>query len=77
MDGDGESIKNNKTKREKTNIVQRHVTYVGNVFSSVGLRRLIQVNDGNNWFILGSRYRFLFNFRMFLVMLYISYEIPK
>jgi hypothetical protein len=75
---DGES----KTKIEKPSdegdpysIIQRFISDVGNVFSPARVRRIIQVDDGGNWFILGSRYRFLLNFRIFLVILYFTFEI--
>ncbi len=78
MDGD-DSEQNKKLKRKgkKTNVLQRHVINVSNVLSTVWLRRTIQIDHGFKWFILGSRYRFLFNFRMFLVILYITYETSK
>ena len=73
---DDDSEQNKKTKRKKgaSNVLQRYVAYVSDVLSPIWLRRLIQINDGNNWFILGSRYNFLFNFRVFLVILYLAYE---
>jgi hypothetical protein len=73
---DDDSEQNKKTKRKKgtSNVLQRYVAYVSDVLSPIWLRRLIQINDGNHWFILGCRYHFLFNFRVFLVMLYITYE---
>ncbi len=78
MDGDdSEQNKNIKRKRKKTNFLQRYVAYVGDVLSPIWIRRIIQINNGFNWFILGSRYRFLFYFRMFLVILYITYETFK
>ncbi len=78
MDGD-DSEQNQKFKRKgkKTNFLQRYVINVGNVLSAIGVRRFIQVNHGFEWFILGCRYRFLFNFRMFLVLLYLTYETFK
>ena len=79
MDPDGD--KKNKTqiltKREKITFLQRYITNVSDVLSPLWLRRLIQINNGFEWFILGCRYRFLFYFRLFLVVLYISYEILK
>lgn len=78
MDGDdSEQNKKLKRKRKETNVLQRHVTNISNVLSAVWLRRTIQIDYGFKWFILGSRYRFLFNFRMFLVVLYITYETFK
>ena len=75
---DGDS----KTKIEKPSdegdpysILQRFISDVGNVFSPARVRRIIQVNDGSNWFILGCRYRFLLPFRILLVVLYFTFEI--
>ena len=78
MDGDDdEQDKSFKTKRKKINFLQRYLVNVSDVLSPIWLRRVIQVNDGCNWFILGCRYRLLFNFRMFLVVLYLAYEVFK
>lgn len=78
MDGDdSEQNKNIKRKGEETNFLQRYVSYVSDVLSPIWVRRFIQVNDGFNWFILGCRYHFLFNFRMFLVVVYLTYETFK
>ena len=78
MDPDGDK-KNKISKREKqkVNFLQRYISNVSDVLSPIWVRRIIQVNNGFEWFILGSRYRFLFNFRMFLVILYITYETFK
>lgn len=78
MDED-DSEKNKQTKRQESspNFLQRYLTNVSDVLSPIWVRRLIQVNNGFEWFILGSRYRFLFNFRMFLVIIYITYETFK
>ena len=78
MDPDGDKQnKEIKTKRAQNNFLQRYVFNVSNVLSPIWLRRPIQINNGFEWFVLGSRYRFLFYFRMFLVILYISYEAFK
>ena len=74
---EGGSTKQNKTVSEEGDpysIIQRYVSDVSNVFSSARVRCIIQINDGFNWFILGSRYRFLLNFRIFLVILYLTYQ---
>jgi hypothetical protein len=78
MDPDGDK-ENQQTKRQNqpSNFLQRYLTNVSDVLSPIWVRRIIQVNNGREWFILGSRYRFLFNFRVFLVILYISYETFK
>lgn len=75
---EGGSKKQNKTVSEEGDpysIIQRYVSDVSNVFSSARVRCIIQINDGFNWFILGSRYRFLLNFRIFLVILYLTFQI--
>ena len=78
MDSDGKK-KNTITKRYKkeNNFLQRYITNVGNVFSSFWIRRVVQTDNGSNWFILGSRYSFLLYFRVFLVVLYFIIEILK
>ena len=78
MDPDGDK-KNKISKREKqkNNFLQRYVSNVSDVLSPIWVRRLIQANNGFEWFILGCRYRFLFNFRLFLVFLYITYQVFK
>ena len=78
MDED-DSEKNQQTKKQKpsSNFLQRYLTNVSDVLSPIWVRRIIQIDNGREWFILGSRYRFLFHFRMFLVILYITYETFK
>jgi hypothetical protein len=78
MDPDGDK-KNKISKREKqkNNFLQRYVSNVSDVLSPIWVRRLIQINNGFEWFVLGCRYRFLFNFRLFLVFLYITYQVLK
>ena len=78
MDED-DSEQNQKIKKqgEEINILQRYISNVSNVLSPIWVRRVIQINDGRDWVILGSRYRFLFYFRMFLVVLYFTYETFK
>lgn len=78
MESDGDK-QNKKTqrKREEVNFLQRYLSNVGNVFSPFWIRRPIQINNGRKWFVLDSRYNFLFYFRLFLCLLYISYEIIK
>jgi hypothetical protein len=61
-------------KRDKDNPLSRYISNVSDVFSSIWVRRFIQIDDGGNWFVLGSRYYFLLYFRMFLVVLYFIIE---
>lgn len=77
MDEGDQGLKQIQKKREKNYSLQRYLSNVSNVLSPVWVRRPIQVNHGFKWFILGCRYRFLFNFRMFLVVLYLAYEVFK
>lgn len=75
---EGGSTKQTQTVSEEGDpysIIQRYVSDVSNVFSPARVRRIVQINDGSNWFILGCRYRFLLNFRIFLVILYFTFEI--
>lgn len=78
MDED-DSEKNQQIKKQKpsSNFLQRYLTNVSDVLSPIWVRRIIQIDNGREWFVLGSRYRFLFHFRMFLVILYITYETFK
>ena len=78
MDGDdSEQDKKIKRKRETHSFLQRYVTNVSDVLSTTWLRCTIQANDGTDRFVLGSRRYLLLNFRMFLVVLYIAYEVFK
>ena len=77
MDPDGEQNQKIKKQGQEVNFLQRYISNVSDVLSPIWVRRIIQIDNGCEWFILGSRYRFLFNFRMFLVILYITYETFK
>lgn len=77
MDPDGKQIKIIKRKRKEDNFLQGYVSYVRDVFSSIWVRRTVQTNNGFKWIILGCRHNFLFNFRLFLCLIYITYEIFK
>jgi len=59
-----------QTKRDKTDPLSRYVAYVSDVLFALGIRRIIQIDDGGNWFVLGCRYSFLLYFRMFLVIFF-------
>ena len=76
-DDDSEQNKKIKRKGEENNFLQRYVTYVGDVLSPIWVRRILQIDDRGDWFILGCRYSFLLNFRLFLVVLYLAYEVFK
>lgn len=74
---DGKKNKILKGKRESFNFIQRYITNVSDVLSPIWVRRIVQIDNGREWFVLGCRYRFLFNFRLFLVVLYFIYSINK
>ena len=78
MDED-DSEKDKQTKKQKSpsNFIQRYLTNVSDVLSPIWVRRIIQINNGREWFILGSRDYFLVYFRMLLVVLYLTYETLK
>jgi hypothetical protein len=76
---DGDSKQNKQVKREgeQTNVLQRYLAYVSDVLSSIWVRRPVQNDHGSEWFILGCRCSLLFNFRLFLVIVYLAYEAFK
>ena len=76
---DGDSKKNQKIQRKgkKNDAIQRYIFNAGNVLSPLWLRRTFQIDNGLEWFVLGSRYRFLFYFRLFLVVIFLIVEIFK
>ena len=76
-DGDIKKNKQIKRKRTQINFIQRYISNVSNVLSPLWIRRPIQINNGYEWFILGSRYNFLFNFRLFLVVVFLIVQIFK
>ena len=76
-DGDIKKNKQIKRKRTQINFIQRYISNVSNVLSPLWIRRTIQINNGREWFILGSRYNFLFNFRLFLVVVFLIIQIFK
>jgi len=79
MDGDPGDKNNRNTKGQGEEItpLQRDIFDAGNVFPSAWLRCFIQTDNGRNRFLLGCRSRFLFNFRMLLVIVYFAYEMLK
>jgi len=77
---EGDSEKNNqkiREQREQITTLQRYIFNASNVFSTFGVRCVIQANDGYNRLVLGSRRGILLNFRIFLVIVYMLYEIYK
>lgn len=78
MEGSNErTIEQANDEGESDSIIQRHIFDVSNVFSTTWLRHAFQINDGLNRILLGSRYSFLLYFRLFLVIIYLTYETIK
>jgi hypothetical protein len=77
MDDCDRQTKEIQRKGTQINFIQRYVSNASNVLSTFWLRRLIQANNGFEWVILGSRCSLLLNFRLFLVILYITYQVIK
>ncbi len=77
MDDGDEQTQKTKKQGEQIGVIQRYLANVSNVLSPVWIRRPIQANNGSEWFILGCRCSLLLHFRMFLVILYLTYEVLK
>jgi hypothetical protein len=78
MEGSNEkTIEQVNDEGESDSIIQRHIFDVSNVFSTFWLRYAFQTDDGLNRILLGSRYSFLLYFRLFLVIIYLTYETIK
>lgn len=76
-DSDRKNYKKVKRKGKKNDFIQGYISYVSDVLSSSWIRRPIQNDNGYKWFVLGRRCNFLFNFRVFLVIVYLVYEAFK
>jgi len=76
-DGDSKENKQIKRKGTQVNFLQRYISNVSDVLSPLWIRRPIQINNGLEWFILGSRYSFLFRFRLLLVVVFLIIQIFK
>lgn len=64
-------------KRKKIKKAERVFSDAGNVLSTIWLRCSFPFNNGPHWVILDSRRYFLWNFRMFLVILYLTIQALK
>lgn len=77
MDEGDQQIKKTKKQGRSNGLIQGHLTHARDVLFAFGVRCAIQAHDGYNRFILGSRRGLLLNFRVFLVVLYLTYEALK
>jgi hypothetical protein len=73
MEGDSHVKKNKKKNIES----KRSIFDVSNVLSTTGIRLGFQIINGLEWLILDGRYYILFNFRVFLGVIYLLYEMVK
>ena len=64
-------MEGDSTKKKTIKKIQRTIANASNVLSAFWIRLSIQIDNGGNWLILGSRCRFLWNIRFFLAFLYI------
>lgn len=76
-EGDSKKNKQIKGKGASFDVLQRYISNVSDVLSTTWLRCTIQTTDGTDRFVLGSRRYLLLNFRLFLVGVYLTYEIFK
>lgn len=77
MDEGDKQTKKTKRQERKNGIIQRYLANVSDVLSAVWVRRPLQTDNGSEWFVLGCRYSLLLHFRVFLVVLYLTYEAFK
>ena len=50
---------------------------VSNVLPTFWVRFPFQIDNGGEWFVLGSRHYLLWNFRVFLAVLYFAFQAFK
>ena len=70
-------MESDSKQEKKTRSLQTDISDAGNVLSSVWIRLSFQNDYGSKWIILDGRRCLLLNFRFFLGLLYITYEIFK
>lgn len=75
--GNRQKIESDTREEDPYKYFQGNIVNASNVLFTTRIRRVIQVGDGFDWFVLGCRYNFLWHFRIFLVILYLAYEIIK
>jgi hypothetical protein len=46
-----------------------HLSFIGNIFQSLGLRRSLRSSDGMDWILPNHRYYFLLHLNTFLLIL--------
>ncbi len=76
-DGDSKNKIFKTIQKEASRIVQELIFDASYVLPAPWLRRPFQINYGPDWIILDRGRRILFNFRIFLFILYFIIEIFK
>lgn len=77
MDDGDEQTQKTKKQGEQIGVIQRYLANVSNVLSPIWVRRTVQAHNGPERFLLGCRCSLLLHFRVFLVVVYLTYEIFK
>jgi uncharacterized membrane protein len=73
MEGDSH-VKKNKKKSVQN---EGSISNASDVLYALWVRFSVQAYNGLEWLILDSRYYILFNFRVFLGVIYLLYEMVK
>ena len=73
MEGDSYAKKNKKKSVQN----EGSISNVSDVLYALWVRFSVQAYNGLEWLILDSRYYILFNFRVFLAIIYLLYEMVK
>ena len=72
MDGD-----HVKKEQKKAKGLKRLFVNVGDVLPTLWVRLPFQIDNGGNWIVLDSRRYLLWNFRVFLCLLYFTVQLLK
>lgn len=77
-EGDSKNEDTKIERQERTfDFFQRYIVDACYVFFTAWIRCIIQIYNGYHRFVLDGGYRILLNFRMLLVILYLTWEIFK
>ena len=77
MDEGDRQCKDEPPSEETLGGIKGNIINVSNVFSTIRLRCIVQTYNEYKRIVLDSRRCVLFNFRFFLVGIYLTYEILK
>ncbi len=74
---DGDSKKNKEFKREKRGKFKKFTSDISNVFQSIGVRCLIQINNGLDGFLLDYGRYILYRIGPIFWCVYVIFELSK